>query len=298
MGHADALAGKIEKGLCRKLLGLDHRKSLAIDWLNEWGFSTAKVLEDLFLSKADLPEMKREGLLMTQLIDIKPTKDSRPRQMRIIYLSAKGRKSANPRRTGYSPPKSPASTLNSHDFMAQLAAVWIVKQLWPTPVGREDVQLWSSGHIRHKSCNLDELENWVPDAVIRNADTRKKYYVELERSSTIDRFLKGDRLARRQYKAKERVSNEHSAVEYQFIKKIEHLSKLGIVVIVHCTKSAGERAKFYFNSRIQSGIPRHYNFHGKWYPLEGEFEDWDGIDENIQWASINDLRVDNLLPSP
>ncbi|BCA66009.1 hypothetical protein [Fluviibacter phosphoraccumulans] len=296
MGHAHALKGKIEKGLCRRLLDVDHRKSLAIEWLNEWGFSTSKVLEELYLSKADLPEMKQDGLLMTQLIDIKPTKDSRPRQMRIIYLSPKGRKLANPRRTGYSPPKSPASTLNSHDFMAQLAAVWIVKQLWPKPVGRGDLQLWSSGHIRHKSCTLDELENWVPDAVIRNADTRKRYYVELERSSTLDRFFKGNRLARKQYKAKERVTTEHSAVEYQFVKKIEHLSKLGSVVIVHCTRSAGERAELYFNSRVESGIPRHYNFHGKWCALEGEFENWDGIIENIQWASFPDLHVDNLLP--
>lgn len=297
MGHQEALFSKIQKGLCRQLMPHEARQRLAIEWLNEFSFSTAKVLEDLYLSKADLPEMKKQGLVQTMLIDIKPTKDSRPRQMRIVFLTARGRKIANPNRTGYSPPKYPVSTLNSHDFLAQLVAVWLVKKLRPDPSCRDGFNFWTSGHIRHKNANLPELGEYVPDVFLYDVRTAQSYSIELERSSTIDRFLKGVRAEHRQRKAKLKPNTDHSAIEYQFVKKIEHLSKEGIVLIVHCTNQACDRAEFYFESRIASGIPAHYLHRGKWYPLEGEYDDWVGDASQIRWAALPDLQLNHLLPS-
>lgn len=296
MGHADALAGKIKKGLCRKLMPIEERKRLAIEWMNEFTFSTSKVLQDLYLSKSDLPEMKKAGLIQTMLIDIKPSKDSRPRQMRIVFLTPKGRKIANPKRTGYSPPKCPVSTLNSHDFLAQLVVAYVVKKLRPDSHNRRGIDYWSSGHIRHKNAKLKELRGFVPDAVLYDQTTAQTYHVELERSSTLDRFFKGNRLARRQWVAKQKPTNEHSSIEYQFVKKIEHLSKYGIVLIVYCTRPSLERAEFYFNSRIESGIPSHYFHAGRWHPLDCEFDEWDGDASQIRWAALADLQIEYLLP--
>ncbi|BCA65406.1 hypothetical protein [Fluviibacter phosphoraccumulans] len=301
MGHADALAGKIEKGLCRKLLSKDSRQLMAMRWLREWGFSTSSALERLCLSKDDLPRMRRNRLIESKLIDISLTSNSRQRQMRIVFLSSRGRKelSRGSGKSYYLPPREPGSTLRHHNYLAQIAAISWIEKIWPKQEMRTSVSLLGAGHIRHKSVVkvFQHLDSWVPDFYMKDARTDESYFIELERASTIDRVLKSNRAETRALKENRYVEKVADAELARFCLKIEHLSTLGRVQIVYANSAARRRAQAYFESVVSSGIPKCYLERGRWRVVPDMFYDWSGEMDNIEWLNFCDLGVSDLLPS-
>lgn len=302
MGHKEALKKKIENGQCRKLLPKDIRQRMAMRWLLEWGFSTAAALERLYLSKDDLPAMRRQGLIENKLIDIALTSNSRPRQMRIVFLSGRGRRelSRGTGKSSYLPPREPASTLRHHNYLAQLSAISLVEKIAPAPEMRMFDGFWGSGHIRHKS-NLkmrqDFLQDWIPDFYLSDGRTEENYFIELERASTIDRVIKSRRAESRALKEKRYLENVSDAELARFCLKIEHLSTLGRVQIVYANAAARRRAQAYFESVVSSGIPKCYLERGRWRVVPDVYYDWAGDIDNIEWFNFSDLGVDDLLPA-
>lgn len=299
MGHQEALKKKIQLGQCRQLMDADFRQGQALEWLALWGFSTSAILIKLFLSKADLPELRKKGLILTKLIDVAVTANSRAKQMRIVYLSAAGRKYLRKRQAGcYLPPREPASVLRHHNFLAQVAAASFLLKKWPGSVNRVFVQYWSAGALRHEP--RAELDKHVPDFYLLDQATQTKYFIELERASTVDRYLKERRAADRQsHKNKNYSIDANSAATLaRFFRKIDHMTQLGRVMMIYANPSAQKKAKGYFESLLGVGVPVVWKEGKSWRVWEGAYDEWTGNWDNIEWVNLVDVADATLMPGP
>lgn len=296
MGHKEALKKKIQLGQCRLLMDPEFRQSEALGWIALWGFSTSVILIKLFLSKADLPEMRKKGLVISKLIDVAVTTNSRAQQMRIVYLSATGRKYLRKRQAGcYLPPREPASVLRHHNYLAQVAAASFILKMWPGSVDRVFLQCWSSGSIRHEQ--RPELNEHVPDFYLLNCATQTKYFFELERASTIDRYRKECRAADRKSARNDySVDADSAATLSRFFRKIDQLSQLGRVMMIYANPAARIRAQSYFESLLSLGVPRVWKEGKSWRVWEGVYDDWSGNWDNIEWVNLTDVADPTLMP--
>ena len=118
MGHADARRKKVEMGLARDLPEFNTRKVQALQWMVRFGFSTSKILNQLFLSKDDLAAMDKLGLVHTFQIGFQKTNDSRPRPTTIWYPSRRGRVLGKVNKE-YLGKEHPSIHLASHDLICQ-----------------------------------------------------------------------------------------------------------------------------------------------------------------------------------
>lgn len=297
MGHREALQKKIENGQCRLLMDPSVRQDQALAWLAGWGFSTSAILVQLYLSKADLPEMRKKGLVLSKLIDVAVTANSRSRQMRIVYLSAKGRRYLRQQERGcYLPPVEPASVLRHHNYLCQVvAAAFILKNF------TDAIQRWmcfeykTAGMMQHKPIN--EIGRGVPDFYIFDKNTRTKHFFELERASTIDRYLKERAAAdRKKSTITYSIDANSAATLSRFFLKIDHLSSLGKVKLIYTNPAARVRAQSYFESLLSVGIPLVWKEGKSWRVWEGEYDCFTGDYANVEWLNVADVADPKLIP--
>lgn len=298
MGHQEALKKKIQLGQCRLLMDPDVRQDQALEWLAAWGFSTSAILIKLYLSKADFPEMRKKSLILSKLIDVSITSNSRATQMRIIYLSAKGRaylrKKNGPKQ--YMPPREPASLLRHHNYLCQVAAASFIVNTFPDSISR-----WmgpyslTAGALRHDP--PQDFADYVPDYYLLDRTTNKRYFFELERASTIDRYLKEKAAASRKSEQKHySVDAESAATLSRFFRKLECLSKLGSVKIIFANPAALKRAEGYLSSLLEIGIPKVWKEGRSWRVWEGEYDKWTGKWDNIEWLNLADVVDPSMMP--
>lgn len=118
MGHIEARKKKVELGLARDLADFNTRKVQALQWMVRFGFSTSKILNQLFLSKDDLAAMDKLGLVHTFQIGFQKTNDSRPRPTTIWYPTRRGRIVGKVNKE-YVGKEYPSIALASHDLICQ-----------------------------------------------------------------------------------------------------------------------------------------------------------------------------------
>ncbi len=182
MGHVEALKRKMQLGLIRPLAPVDMRRARALQWISAWGFSTSTLLIKLCLAKNDLVEMRAQGLLESKLIDVSVTANRRAQQMRILYLSVKGRRQirrGDP--NSYLPPREPASVLRHHNYLAQAVAVTFFDEKFSDLFGRwMPPESWTAAQIQH--ADIVELAGFVPDFYVSSNITgnAQKYFFEFE----------------------------------------------------------------------------------------------------------------------
>lgn len=117
MGHQEARRKKVELGLARDLPDFNVRKIQALQWMVRFGFSTSKILNQLFLSKDDLAAMEKLHLVENVQIGYKKTNDSRPRPTTIWYPTRRGRILG--KFNEYIGKAYPSIPLASHDLICQ-----------------------------------------------------------------------------------------------------------------------------------------------------------------------------------
>lgn len=164
MGHADAQARKIELGLIRELDAYEVRSVKALQWMVRWGFSTSKILNELFLSKNDLSRMKKENLVEDFYTAFKPHKDSRPVPLTIWYPSKRGR-IAGKVLDSYTGKPHPSMNLISHDLICQ---AYVCHQLETEYRGFKqcpDFGVRPARMLQKMGMPGLELEQYLPDAI-------------------------------------------------------------------------------------------------------------------------------------
>uniref|UniRef100_UPI0024E26785 hypothetical protein n=1 Tax=Fluviibacter phosphoraccumulans TaxID=1751046 RepID=UPI0024E26785 len=233
-----------------------------------------------------------------KLIDVAVTTNSRAQQMRIVYLSATGRKYLRKRHAGcYLPPREPASVLRHHNYLAQVAVASFILKMWSGSVNRFFLQYWSSGSIRHEQ--RPELNEHVPDFYLLDRATQTKYFFELERASTIDRYLKECRAADRKSSRNDySVDADSAATLSRFFRKIDQFSQLGRVMMIYANPAARIRAQSYFESLLSVGIPRVWKEGKSWRVWEGMYDEWAGNYSNVEWLNLADVVDPGLIQNP
>ena len=165
MGHAEAQRRKIELGLCRDLDPYDTRSIRALQWMVRWGFSTSKILNQLFLSKNDLAKLESAGLVENFQIGFKRTKDSRPIPTVIWFPSKKGRVLG---KVGdYLGKRYPSIELASHDLICQ---AFVADRLARDSVGSTGTDIWPARMIAKTGVPGIDLAQHLPDAVYFDHD--------------------------------------------------------------------------------------------------------------------------------
>lgn len=257
MGHTDAQRRKVELGLCRDLDPYDTRSIRALQWMVRWGFSTSKILNQIFLSKNDLAKMEFAGLVENFQIGFKKTKDSRPIPTVIWFPSKKGRMVG---KVGdYLGKRYPSIELASHDLICQ---AFVADRLARDSVGSTGTDIWPARMIAKTGVPGIDLAQHLPDAVYFDHDRSTTYVLEVERNPILIK------------------RSESSVVErFKFVEKLSHLIGNGFgdvnVTLLYMTAHQAEKTKAIFEGFEQEGYPEFYVTDGqtKRYWANNEYVD-------------------------
>lgn len=194
MGHQEARRKKVELGLMRDLPAYEQRVQNACRWLVRWGFSTSKILNQLFLSKNDLARLKKERLVEDFPTAYKPNKDSRPISLTIWYPTLRGRKLGQVGE--YNGKRSPDFNLISHDLICQsyVCEQWLNEFGGPTTCPEFGAR--PARMLAKVGCPGVDLEGYLPDCIFGLQG--KLRVVEVERNPVLKKH--GDSAELEQFK--------------------------------------------------------------------------------------------------
>lgn len=281
MGHVDAQRKKVELGLIRQLEEYDARKVRALQWMVRWGFSTSKILNELFLSKNDLARMKKESLVEDFYTAFKPHKDSRPVPLTIWYPSKRGR-IAGKVLDEYIGKPHPAMNLISHDLICQ---AFVCNRLELNFGGFKGCPMFNvrpARMLQKTGMPPLDLEQYLPDAIF--GVQGKLAVVEVERNPIL--IKKGDSALLEQFKFLEKLNHlaHHLALPVTLLYITEHQAnknwKLCIAASEHGYPSFSKTAagEYWPDKSIEDGQIVHDRKRLLFHPSEVKFESLDRLD--------------------
>ena len=236
MGHADAQAKKIELGLIRELEAYEVRSVKALQWMVRWGFSTSKILNELFLSKNDLSRMKKENLVEDFYTAFKANKDSRPVPLTIWYPSKRGRIVGKV--LDYTGKPYPSIPLVSHDLICQSFVCDQLQIVYGGFKGCPEFGVRPARMLQKMGMPGVDLEQFLPDAVYGLQS--KLAVVEVERNPIL-------------------IKKSDSALleQFKFLEKLNHLvHHLALpVTLIYVTQHQADKNWKLFNAASENGYP-------------------------------------------
>lgn len=287
MGHVDAQRKKVELGLIRQLEEYDARKVRALQWMVRWGFSTSKILNELFLSKNDLARMKRENLVEDFYTAFKPHKDSRPVPLTIWYPSKRGR-IAGKVLDSYTGKPHPSMNLISHDLICQSFVCNRLEVEYGGFKGCPMFNVRPARMLQKMGMPGVDLEQFLPDAVYGLQS--KLAVVEVERNPIL--IKKGDSAVLEQFK---------------FLQKLNHLVfTLGLeVTLLYITQHQADKNWRLCVAAAKDGYPSFSKTQsGEYWPDKG-IEDGQIVHEKkrllfdpnqVKFESLERLNLSKWLP--
>lgn len=291
MGHADAQRRKVELGLIRALDEYDIRKLKALQWMVRWGFSTSKILNELFLSRNDLTKMESAGLVENFQIGFKKDKDSRPIPTVIWFPTRKGRVVGKVL-DRYIGKRFPSIELVSHDLIAQAFVCERLRAHYGGFRGSPKFGVRPARMIAKMGIDGLDLAQYLPDAVF--GVPRKLEILEVERSPILSKSGGGRLLE-----------------QYKFCEKLNHLvATLKLpVTLLYMTDFQAIKNKSLLEQAANIGYPDFYALEGskgndKYWPHK-EVIDGEWVQEKkkllfdpgaVKIESLDSLDLSKWLP--
>ncbi|MGV0953260.1 MAG: hypothetical protein ACOYBR_03000 [Fluviibacter sp.] len=277
MGHADAQRRKIELGLIRPLDEYDVRKVKALQWMVRWGFSTSKILNELFLSKNDLARMKKENLVDDFPTCFKPHKDSKPQPLTIWYPSKRGR-IAGKVLDEYTGKPYPSIPLASHDLLCQAFVCDRLERNYGGFKGCPQFGVRPARMIQKMGMPGIDLEQFLPDAIY--GVQGRLSVIEVERNPILIKRGEGALLE-----------------QFKFLEKLNHLvDTLSLpLTLLYITQAQADKSWELCSAAAAYGYPSFSKTVGGDYWPEKEIvgNDWIQVKKPILFP-LEDVRFESL----
>lgn len=288
MGHADARRKKVELGLARDLPEFNIRKIEALQWMVRFGFSTSKILNQLFLSKNDLARMQKEGLVESFQAGFKAHKDSRPIPVNIWYPSRRGRTLGKVLDT-YTGKQYPSIPLISHDLICQAFVCNALEHDYGGFKGCPGFGVRPARMLQKMGWPGINLEQFLPDAIYGVAGNLA--VVEVERNPILGKRGEGRLLE-----------------QFKYLEKLNHLCHTLAIptTLLYITEYQANRNRELCDAAVAYGYPSFFKTAAGEYWPDKETIDGSWVQskkfpmfriEDIRFASMESLDLSRWLPA-